>query len=240
MPEYPRIVPCGDAAVLVEFGDAIDAGLNEKVITLERAVDRERIPGVVECVPTYRSLLVHLDPLEADHSTLVPALRRLASEVGTGRRSRRHWQVPVVYGGGHGEDLDVLAAAHGLTPTEVIEMHSRSVYRVHMVGFMPGFTYLGGLDRRLATPRRPVPRRRIPGGSISIGGYQSAIGSIPSPSGWHLIGRTPVICFHPERDPAFLFEPGDEIMFDPIAEGDWERLAERAAGGGAVAIRTHG
>ena len=233
----PRIVPCGDAAILVEFGHRIDDGINRRVIALDKAVGREKLPGVIESVPTYRSLMVHLDPLAADHVHLLAILRRLASETEVFFDAGRRWKVPVLYGGRHGEDLDWLASSRGMSPELFVELHAAPNYRVHMVGFMPGFTYLGGLDPRLATPRRPVPRSVIPGGSISIGGAQSAIGSNPSPSGWHLIGRTPVRCYDPERSPKFLFEAGDEVIFEPIRPGDWDPLAEQAASGHPVAER---
>ena len=237
---YPRVVPCGDSAIAVEFGDRVDAIVNQRVIALDRAVREAALPGVVECVPTYRSLLVHLDPLIAEHATLSSSLARLASAAHAGTVTGRRWRVPVVYGGDHGADLVELAARHGLTPDQVVEIHAGSVYRVYMIGFVPGFTYLGGLDSRLATPRRNTPRTSIPGGSVSIGGAQSAIGSIPSPSGWHLIGRTPVLCFHPGRDPVFLFEAGDEIAFEPMRAERWERLAARSEAGEIIAECTPG
>ena len=231
----PRLLPCGDTAVAVEFGDSIAAGINARVIALDRAVRGANLPGVVECVPTYRSLLVHLDPLTADHAELFKTLHSFAQKIGTEVRTTRRWSVPVVYGRGFGEDLEALAERHGMVPEAVIALHSDAVYQVYMVGFMPGFTYLGGLDPRLVTPRRPTPRARIPGGSISIGGAQTAIGAAPSPSGWHLIGRTPVRCFHRGRSPTFLFEAGDEVVFQPISESNWERLASKAAAGASVA-----
>ena len=232
---YPRILPCGDTAIAVEFGDRIDAGINQRVIALDHAVREAGLPGVIECVPTYRSLLVHLDPLLADHEELSLTLAGLATEARARAVNGRRWRVPVVYGGDFGEDLPELAALRGLSPEQVVELHVNSIYRVYMVGFMPGFTYLGGLDPRLAMPRRHTPRQRIPGGSISIGGAQSAIGSIPSPSGWHLIGRTPVLSFHPDRDPVFLFEAGDEITFERIPAEQWRRLAEQSAAGDMIA-----
>ena len=232
---YPRILTCGDSALAVEFGDTIDICINQRVIALDRTVREAGLPGVVECVPTYRSLLVHLDPLIAKHAELSVTLARLAHETRPEATKFRHWRVPVAYGDDYGEDLKELAALCGLAPEQVIELHVNSIYRVYMVGFVPGFTYLGGLDPRLATPRRPTPRRRIPGGSVSIGGAQTAIGSIPSPSGWHLIGRTPVLSFHPDRDPVFLFEAGDEITFERITAEHWSRLAAQSATGDIIA-----
>ena len=222
--KYPRILPCGDSAVTIEFGDEIDERINEQVIALERAVLQAKIPGVIECVPTYRSLLVHLDSATAEHAKLLAAFSRLAREALPQPTRSRRWRIPAVYGGDYGEDLAALAGMRGISAEKAVELHSSSVYRVYMVGFMPGFTYLGGLDPRLATPRRRTPRTSIPGGTISIGGNQSAIGSTPSPSGWHVIGRTPVRCFHPGRNPAFLFEAGDEVEFEPVPAAEWDQL----------------
>ena len=232
---WPRILPCGDTAIAVEFGEAIDEDVNRRVIGLERMIENQALPGVVETVPTYRSLLVHLDPLTADHAGLTKTLARLAEAATPQAGCRRRWRVPVVYGGEFGEDLARLAELHGMGEERFAELHSRAVYRVHMVGFVPGFTYLGGLDPRLATPRRKTPRQRIPAGSISIGGHQTAIGSIEAPSGWHLIGRTPVRCFHPDRDPIFLFRAGDEVCMEPIQADAWDELAALATAGDMVA-----
>ena len=232
---WPRILPCGDMAITVEFGATIDESVNRRVIGLERVVENENLPGVIETVPTYRSLLVHLDPLTADHASLSKTLSRLARAIAPQAQSRRRWKVPVIYGGEFGEDLAMLADLHGISEERVAELHVQAVYRVYMVGFVPGFTYLGGLDPRLTTPRRKTPRQRIPPGTISIGGQQSAIGSIEAPSGWHLIGCTPVRCFHPHRDPVFLFRPGDEVCLEPVGAAAWDQLAKRAAAGEMVA-----
>lgn len=230
-----RLRPCGDSAVTIEFGDRIDERLNERVVALEDAVNEARLPGIIECVPTYRSLLVHIDPLLAKHDSLLAELRRLAIEARPNLRNGQLWKVPVLYGGNHGVDLGRIASGHGMSEEKVVSIHSGSTYRVYMVGFMPGFTYLGGLDPRLATPRRRVPRNLIPGGSVAIGGAQAAITSNPSPSGWHLIGRTPVRCFDPDRASPFLFEVGDSVSFEPIGTDAWDQLRQRSAAGEIVA-----
>jgi KipI family sensor histidine kinase inhibitor len=232
---YPRLLPNGDAAVSVEFGDSIDTKVNASVLAFDLAVQQAGMPGVIETVPTYRALMVHLDPLTADHSKLFDALLQLARGTLPQSDNKRRWTVPVVYGGAHGKDLKALAQQHGMTSKEVVDIHLLTIYRVYMVGFMPGFTYLGGLDARLHTPRRPEPRLQIPGGSISIGGAQTAIGAAPSPSGWHLIGRTPVRCFVAEREPAFLFEAGDEVVFQAEDAGRWDTLKAASAAGELIA-----
>ena len=147
----------------------------------------------------------------------------------------RRWRVPVVYGGSFGEDLNAVASVHGLTTKEVVARHTACEYRVYMLGFMPGFTYLGGLDPILATPRRTEPRLTTPSGTISIGGVQAAIQCLTAPSGWHLLGRTPVRTFDPRREPMFLLRPGDRINFFSVDAGEWDALDHEAEAGKLVA-----
>lgn len=231
----PRLRLLGDAALSVEFGDRIDPEILARVLALDAALARAAPPGVVETVPTYRALTVHLDPLTADPEALAALIRRLAAQPARAEVRGRLWRVPVVYGGAFGVDLPAVAAAHGLTEDEVVARHAAPRYAVAMIGFMPGFTYLMGLDPALATPRRPDPRPRVPASSVSIGGAQTAIGSLEAPSGWHLIGRTPVRPFHPGRTPPFLFAPGDGVQFVPVPAAAWEALDAAAAAGAPVA-----
>jgi KipI family sensor histidine kinase inhibitor len=231
----PRILPCGDSAVSVEFGDAIDPVLNGRVLALDEAVRQAAFEGIIETVPTYRSLLVQFDPLTTDYEALTDFLvergRIAVPRESTGRR----WKVPVAYGGDFGADLDDLAERHGLSRQQVIDLHVEAVYRIYMIGFMPGFAYLGGLNPVLSTPRRTQPRAKIPASSIAIGGAQTAISSLESPSGWHLLGRTPVRSYDPAREPAFLLSAGDEIVFEPMDHGRWDALERAALAGDPVA-----
>jgi KipI family sensor histidine kinase inhibitor len=229
----PTILPCGDAALAVEFGDVIDPRLNARVLALDARLAGH--PGVVETVPTYRSLLVHYDPLATDFAGLSGAVLALAEDLPDEPREGRIWRVPVVYGGSFGVDLEDVARQHGLDPEELVRRHSAPTYRVYMIGFVPGYTYLGGLDPTIATPRREVPRTKVPAGTISIGGIQAVVASIEAPSGWHLLGRTPARTFMPGREPAFLMAPGDRVRFAPIPEADWDRLDRAAAAGEIVA-----
>ena len=232
-----RVRFCGDGAVCVEFGNRIDPGIHSRVIALDEAVGAQDLPGVIETVPTYRSLLIHIDPLRADHERLALTLSAMAAQPAVRQEQPPRWRIPVLYGGRYGVDLDPLAAERGMTSDAFAELHAEAVYRVFMIGFMPGFTYLGGLDSRLAAPRRPEPRARVPAGSIAIGGIQTSIGSLPAPSGWHLIGRTPVRCFLPDRDPPFLFQAGHEVEFHPVPESEWEAMDAAAARGELIAER---
>lgn len=231
----PRILPCGDTALAVEFGEAIDPALNARVLALDASLAADPLPGLVETVPTYRSLLVHYDPLATGHDALAQALLARTATLEADAPRGRLWRVPVVYGGAFGIDLEDVAARHGMTPAAVIEMHSAPVYQVYMIGFLPGYAYLGGLDPAIATPRRDSPRLNTPAGTISIGGIQALIASIEAPSGWHLLGRTPMRNFDPAREPQFLLAPGDRIAFQPIAAARWEALDRAAAAGEPVA-----
>lgn len=233
----PRLITCGDAAFGVEFGDGVDPTINALVLALDAAIAAHPIAGIVETVPTYRSLLVHVDPIGADIEPIAEAVLAMANAVVPEQGAARRWRIPVTYGGEFGIDLDDVAARHGISRDEVIERHSTAVYRVYMVGFMPGFSYLGGLDPKLATPRRQVPRLKTPAGSISIGGVQAAVASVEAPSGWHLLGRTPVRTFMTHRDPVFLLAPGDEVTFAVIDADEWRRLDARAAAGDPIAER---
>ena len=235
MPSYPRIVPCGEAALVVEFGDAIDAAVNAKVLGLDRAVAQANIKGVIEAVPTYRSLLVHYDPLVLSFAEMSAHVRALANSAPTGSGPRRRWRIPVVYGGEYGIDLDDVAKARGISADEVVRLHTGGDYYVAMLGFLPGFAYLAGLDPRLATPRRDDPRAITPAGTISIGGVQAGVQCLPGPSGWHLLGRTPVRTYHPRRDPVFLIEPGDAVTFHAIDQGQWAALDRAAEAGEPIA-----
>ena len=233
--DRPRLLWAGDAALTVEFGDAISAELNERVLAFDDALRIAAIPGIIETVPTYRSLMVHYDPVQLLAAELRARIERLELDTAHRHAGTRLWHIPVAYGGPYGIDLDHIAARHGLTAGQVVELHSAAEYRVYMIGFAPGFTYLGGLDARLHTPRRTDPRTRTPAGSVSIGGMQAAISSVEVPSGWHLLGRTPVRTFDLQREPPFLLSVGDAVRFEPIPHSDWAALDARAAAGEPIA-----
>jgi KipI family sensor histidine kinase inhibitor len=228
----PRVLACGDSALAVEFGTAMDADSNRRVFALDRALKNAPIEGIVETVPTYRSLLVHYDPLALGFSELSDRLLALLDQPGSAGNLSRHWRVPVFY---DGLDLDDVAKAHDMSPDELIQRHSTPRYDVAMIGFTPGFSYLRGLDPAIATPRRAQPRIATPAGTISIGGAQAALQCLAGPSGWHLLGRTPVRTFHPQRDPVFLIEPGDTVTFERIDAAAFDRLERLAERGETVA-----
>lgn len=222
-----KIKPAGDRAVLVEMGNSISETINRQVMFLERKIAEHGIPGVRETVPGYASLLVYYHPLLTDGHAVTEAIRRLASQMdGSVDRQGKIVEIPVCYGGCYGEDLGFVADHAGLSEEEVIHLHSGSEYRIYMLGFLPGFPYLGGMDKRLFTPRLPNPRIRIPAGSIGIGGEQTGIYPIASPGGWRLIGRTPYRLFSPDQDGKLPYEAGDRIRFVPIDSREFERILE--------------
>jgi KipI family sensor histidine kinase inhibitor len=231
-----RFLPAGDAALVVELGETVDESINRRVLALDRRLAALALDGVIECVPTYRSLLVHYAPDRIDHDTLVREIGTLARDLDVDGATRgRLWRVPVAYGGEFGIDLGAVAAHHGLGEDEVICRHSAAEYRVYMIGFSPGFAYLGGLDPGLYISRRASPRPLIAAGSVIIGGQQAAINSVDAPSGWHILGRTPARLFHLRREPPFIFATGDRLRFEPIAHERYAPLARAAEAGALVA-----
>jgi KipI family sensor histidine kinase inhibitor len=230
-----RFLPCGDGAVTIELGTGIDPLISARVLALDAAINAQGVPGLIETVPTYRSVMVQFDPLVLDYDGFEERVRALAGSLDAAPEPGRRWRAPVVYGGEFGIDLEATAERHGLRPAALIERHCAPVYRVYMIGFMPGFTYLGGLDPSIATPRRVDPRPMTPAGVISIGGIQALIGGQAMPSGWHILGRTPVRTFMAGREPAFLTAPGDEVVFEPVAVERWDALDRAAQAGEPVA-----
>lgn len=235
MTEQVRIVPVGDTGALVEFGHRIDPDLNARVVALAAALGRSGLDGIAEIVPTYRSLLVQFEPEVMGFDALKAAIEARLQDGPAAAGERRQWVLPVVYGGAFGADLEAVGRHHGLAPEEVVRRHKAHSYRVYMIGFQPGFAYLGGLDETISLSRRPDPRPRVPAGSIMIGGIQAAISSVETPSGWHLLGRTPTRLFMPEREPAVLLRAGDAVRFEEIGEDRWPELEQAAAAGEPVA-----
>jgi KipI family sensor histidine kinase inhibitor len=226
----PRILPSGDAAVTVEFSRNIEDAANQRVLALDRTLANEPISGVTETVPTYRSLLVHYDPVQIDFDTLGEKLASLAQRPVPPATTTRRWRIPVVYGGEHGIDLEDAARTLNTTPDDIVARHVAGEYRVAMIGFSPGWSYLSGLTDFLHMPRRQNPRLLTPAGTVSIGGVQTGIQCLAGPSGWHLLGRTAVRTYQLRRDPTFLLEPGDRVTFaavDARTFAEQDRAAER-------------
>jgi KipI family sensor histidine kinase inhibitor len=212
----PRLLPSGDSAITVEFSRNIDDAANQRVLALDQTLVREPVSGVTETVPTYRSLLVHYDPVQIDFDSLSEKLAALARLPVPPTTKTRRWRIPVVYGGEHGIDLEDVARTLKTTPDDIVARHVAGDYRVAMIGFTPGWSYLSGLEDFLHMPRRQNPRLLTPAGTISIGGVQTGIQCLAGPSGWHLLGRTAVRTYQLHRDPIFLLEPGDRVTFSAI------------------------
>ena len=232
IPIYPRLLPAGDSALVVELGDAISLAVNARVHALDAAIGRAGFRCVTETIPTYRSILVQFDPLAEDAEGLPERLLALArADHSHDATTARRWRIPVAYGGEHGIDLEDVARATGLTPAEVVALHAGADYAVYMIGFSPGFAYLGGLPEALYLPRRANPRLKTPAGSVMLGGMQAAISPTAMPSGWHLLGQTPARLFAPARAEPFLLKPGDRVRFEVVSAAAYARLdqaAERA------------
>jgi KipI family sensor histidine kinase inhibitor len=211
----------GDSAILLELEPVIDPAVNARAIAIATAIRDQRLAGVRDVVPTYRSVAIHFDPLTCDIDSLHAATREAAA-------SRRMSpagslvEVPVAYGGDNGPDLDEVAAFAKLPAKTVIDRHCGPEYRVFMLGFLPGFAYMGIVDESIAAPRKATPRTRIPAGSVGIAGRQTGVYPRPSPGGWQLIGRTSRQVFDPSREPASMFQAGDRVKFVPVDNSSFE------------------
>jgi KipI family sensor histidine kinase inhibitor len=215
---FPRVLPVGDAAVTVEVGDRLDPATNARVLSLDRDLATSPFGGFREAVPTHRSLLVLFDPAAVRFPALVPELMARAAGEGAPPVPSRLHEIPTAYGGAGGPDLAALARERGLSEADVARLHASTVYAVFMLGFTPGFAYLGILPEALECPRRATPRVRVPAGSVALAGRQTGIYPVASPGGWQLIGRTSTLLFDPFREEPALLAPGDRVRFVPVPE----------------------
>lgn len=217
--------PAGDRAILVQFKQEISVEINQKVLALARLLKAQQLPGIEEWVPAYASLLIYYNPLKIGYKDLVVKLMSLeiAADDTEADGTKVH-EIPVLYGEEWGVDLEDVARFHGLTPEEVITIHSAPAYPVYMLGFAPGFPYLGGLDPRIHTPRLDSPRLKVPAGSVGIAGQQTGIYPLDSPGGWRLIGHTPIPLFRPDHPQPVLISAGDKIRFVPITKEEYHYI----------------
>ena len=228
-----RFLPTGDTSVCVEFGNEISEKINSEIRAFNILLTEEKIKGVVELVPTYRSIMVHYDPGIISNKVLVSRLKAL-----TGKMDKVEippsdvLEIPVLYGGEEmGPDLKFVAEHAGISEEEVIKLHTEPEYLIYMLGFTPGFTYLGGLNDKIETPRLKTPRVKIPAGSVGIAGKQTGVYPIDSPGGWQLIGRTPVRMYDPNRAVPILPQAGQYIKFTAIDKAEFDRIAAAEAAG---------
>lgn len=240
MTDY-RLLAAGDTALTVEFGDSVDRALSALVLALAHRIAEAKIAGVIECVPTFRSLMIHYDPLIVPHAALAARIAKLAQGLRAGETAGRTWRLPVCYDESVAPDLADVAARANLTPVQVVERHGAVAYHVYMLGFLPGQPYLGDVPPELALPRRPSPRMTIPAGSVAIAMQMTCIFPAETPCGWHLIGRCPVPLWDFARGAgAPLLQPGDTVGFTPVSLREYETLLARAAGGELVVTPSGG
>ncbi len=216
-----RFLPAGERGLIVELGNEISTDLNDRVRALAIAIQGAGIPGLVEVIPTYRSLGVEYDPLVTSFEEMQARIWDLAAHFDPRNLGKpKLVEIPTVYGGEYGPDLPFVAEHAGLSEAEVIRLHSQPRYHVYMIGFTPGYVYLGGLPERLHTPRLKSPRLKVPRGSVAIGGSQTGIYPVESPGGWRIIGRTSLALFDPSKEIPTLMLPGDKVRFVPVTEAD--------------------
>jgi inhibitor of KinA len=207
----------GDRSLLVEIGTVVSPDVNRRVQEMWLRLEQAHLPGVRELAPSYRSLLVIFDPLAVSLESLKARIVRVLAEPATGGAlPSKRIAIPVFYGGDYGPDLESVAALLGVTPAEVVRRHTATVYRVYMIGFTPGYPYMGELSAELAVPRRATPRTKVPKGSVGIAQRQTGIYPVESPGGWQIIGWTPIELFDPRRRLPSLLEMGDEVQFDAV------------------------
>ena len=226
-----RFLVSGDTALVVEFGDRVEREMSDRVLRLSRLVRASATAGVVETVPTYRSLMVQYDPLITDHASLIAAIEKLIDSSAAAEQQAKLWRIPACYAESHAPDLAQVAERVGLSPEEVVRLHTEARLHVYMVGFVPGFPYMGDLPEPLVLPRRTDPRIKVPAGSIATAQGMTGIYPVESPGGWHLIGATPIRLFDARLERPALLSPGDKVRFDPVSSSEFETIASAVAAG---------
>ena len=234
MPEY-KILPAGDTALAVEFGEGIDRRLSRLVLALDQRLNDDKIQGkidgVVETVPTFRSLMVYYDPLVLSAASLTSCIDELVKGLRPTEQAGRVWRLPVCYDERLAPDLAEVATRTNLSPAQVIECHSAVTYHVYMLGFLPGQAYMGDVPAELNLPRRKTPRLKIPAGSLAIAMTMTCIFPLESPCGWHLIGRSPIPLWDGRPGAGALLAPGDQVNLAPVSLREYEDLLAKVAAG---------
>lgn len=224
MYKQPKILPVGDKAIVVEFGDEISVECNNKVLSLYKNITSNKEPYIISSIPTYRSLLIKYDPLEISYPELIEEINEKLKQQKDLNIKPKVMEIPVKYGGDFGPDIECVAKHNNISIDEVIKLHTKPLYRIYMIGFTMGFAYLGGMSSKIETPRLEKPRTKIPAGSVGIAGKQTGIYPVESPGGWRLIGKTPVKLYDPYREDPILVKPGNYIKFVEISEDDFYNI----------------
>ena len=226
--ESLKFLSQGETGLVVEFGSAIDPAVNTRVHTLARRVGVECGAVVEAVIPTYRSFLIFFDPLLVSRQELIEKIKELAFAPAdsSAAAATKTVLIPTLYGGEAGPDLEFVAGHNQLTPAEVVRIHSSVPYRIYMIGFTPGFPYLGGMSEKIAAPRLKTPRTKIPAGSVGIAGTQTGLYPVESPGGWQLIGRTPLQVFDPRSEQPFIYSAGDFLQFQPVSATEYESIRQ--------------
>ena len=225
-----KILTVGDSSILIEFGKEISPDINARIAATVRLMRVQEIEGIVDMIPSFCALLINYDPRVISYGELKKRLEDvLKVDVAVETEPAKVFEIPVCYDGEYGPDLSNIAEHAGITKEEVIAIHSSSDYLIYMLGFLPGFSYLGGLDERIHIPRLANPRIKIPAGSVGIGGAQTGIYPLDSPGGWQLLGKTPVKTYDPDREVPILFEAGDYIRFVPVDEAEYKKIKKLVA-----------
>lgn len=222
-----KMLNAGEQGLVIEFGNIIDEIINAKVSKLTALIKENITVGIVEIVPTYRSLLIYFDPFTITREQLKSEISNLLVHVesASAKKEGTIVHIPVCYGGEEfGPDIEFVATHNKLSVEEVIALHTSPDYLVYMIGFMAGFPYLGGMSQKLITPRLSTPRTKIPGGSVGIADKQTGIYPVESPGGWQLIGRTPVLVYNPSLEDPFLFKTGDYLKFESITQAEYDKI----------------
>lgn len=222
----PIISPVGDCAISIDFGQVIDPKINRHIRQTIERIQELKLDGITELVPTYCALLIQYDAMLYSYSDICNLMEPLLEPSATDDANERVTviEIPTVYGGEFGPDLGFVASHNNLSEDEVVSIHSGTDYLVYMLGFIPGFTYLGGMDPRIATPRLSSPRTLIPAGSVGIAGEQTGTYPSDSPGGWQIIGRTPVTMYDMSKEQAALLSAGDYVRYVPIDEAEYNRI----------------
>jgi len=221
-PGFPHFATLSDRALVVQLGDQLDSATFHAIRSLSRQLERTPPAGVLEFVPAFTTVAAYYDPLRTSEAALSSAISSLLTGVDAAVEPLpRIVEIPVCYGGEFGADLELVASHAKLSPQEIVEIHSAVDYLVHMIGFAPGFPYLGGMSPRIAVPRRSSPRLKVPAGSVGIAGEQTGIYPLETPGGWQLIGRTPLTLFRPDQLPPTLLQAGDIVRFRPITSEEF-------------------